>query len=246
MNYASACILALAAFASPAFAGGEPGPCTPEAAGATAQPHTDCANAVVAMPQVAECEKTGTCTDHPLERDRTLLLYVPPRKQFSATLNPLTLLTGRLGANVEWMPLAHHGVQLNAHYMGGGWGLGELLAGDYQVYGGELAYRYYVGQGHEPLRLYISPHADLLRFDAKASAAGAASAGASFEAIGGGLDVGAKYTDPKGLTVAAGFGASYLSSTLDVNASTNSASTGKLIKFGVPLPRLLFEVGYSF
>ena len=150
------------------------------------------------------------------------------------TVNPLSLLLTRIGANVEWLPAKHHAIELNPF----GWftSTGDGAAKtDYTSFGGELQYKFYSGKNGAN-GFFVGPFVTYINL--KVKTAGAETTTSSY---GAGLDVGAQHIFDSGFTIGGGFGFMYL------NASTDSRlESSSTVKFKGTIPRLLFTVGWSF
>src|SRR5690242_19022465 len=76
----------------------------------------------------------------------------PDRKWVTITVNPLGVLIGRYGANVDVVPFVHHGIALTGFYVNTTGGVYENGKPEtrreerVQSVGGELGYRLYSGK----------------------------------------------------------------------------------------------------
>lgn len=65
-------------------------------------------------------------------------------KPVALTLNPLTLILGRFGLNVEYLPAPHHGIMLNPYFSSAS-AEGSDIKTTYTSFGAELGYHFYLG-----------------------------------------------------------------------------------------------------
>lgn len=169
------------------------------------------------------------------------------QRALTLSINPLPIVTGRYGANAEYVAAPHHAVVAGAFLQTFPRTMIELLVpsaaelGDApsSMPGGELGYRLYTS-GASASGLFVGPSFVLmpiayprvredLKIDVEAQ-----------HAYGLALDVGAQLVTSSGLTVGGGLGAMVL-------AYTPPKSYGG-VAFAEPhvLPRLLFMAGWSF
>ena len=154
------------------------------------------------------------------------------------TLNPLSLLLGRIGANVEYLPAKHHAIMLNP-YMSSVSVESTNVKTSFSSYGAELGYHFYTGSKGAN-GFYVGPSLMAMRTTSKAECTGpcTGSADVDFLTYGAALDFGRQYVSDGGFTIGGGGGAMYLRST----ASPDGSNT---VKFEGFVPRILFTVGYS-
>jgi hypothetical protein len=167
-----------------------------------------------------------------------------PFRSIALTANPLSLILGRIGINVEWLPATHHAIVLNPFGQFASAGEENSLTGktSYTNFGGELGYRFYTGS-RGANGFFIGPFATILTANStttRTSTTGKVEASTNFLAYGGGLDLGGQHVFKNGFTIGGGAGLMYLTSSA---SGTNSSST---IKFEGVLPRFLLTAGYSF
>lgn len=166
-------------------------------------------------------------------------------KHVAITVNPLSLILMRIGANVEYMFVKHHGVSLNPYFQSIS---AEASAGSttskstYTTFGAELGYRFYTGsRGANGFFLGPAVFLQHTSGEATASAAGSsASANSSMTVYGGILDIGGQHVTKGGFTIGAGVGVMYLV------ASGTPGATSSTVKFEGVLPRFLLTAGYAF
>jgi hypothetical protein len=155
------------------------------------------------------------------------------------TLNPLSLLLGRIGANVEYLPAKHHAIMLNP-YMSSAKVESSDVKTSFSSYGAELGYHFYTGNKGAN-GFYVGPSVLVVRTTAKdecINGACSAAADVDFLTYGAALDFGGQYVSDGGFTIGGGAGAMYL-------RSSASADGSKTMKFEGFVPRVLFTVGYS-
>jgi hypothetical protein len=167
-----------------------------------------------------------------------------PFRSIALTANPLSLILGRIGVNIEWLPTTHHAIIANPFGQFASAGEENSLTGktSYTNFGGELGYRFYTGS-RGANGFFIGPFATILTSNSttsRATSTGKVEASTSFLAYGGGLDLGGQHVFKNGFTIGGGAGLVYLTSSA---SGTNSSST---IKFEGVLPRFLLTAGYSF
>lgn len=168
----------------------------------------------------------------------------PPQKQeepfhpLALTLNPLSLLLGRYGLNVEYVFVPHHGVILNPY----GW-FSSAEAGSvkssYTNYGAELGYHFYSGTNGAS-GFFVGPSALYMTATATTEAGGA-KAEVNFSAYGLAVDLGGQAVTKAGFTIGAGVGVMYLKT-----STTSNLASGTFLKWDGVLPRFLFTIGWSF
>lgn len=189
-----------------------------------------------AVVQTTQTTTTTTAADAPLP-----YIKEPELKNLAITLNPFTLaLLGRYGANIEYLPSAHHALHLNPYGM---FTTGESDSGvklTYSNYGAEVGYRYYTASDR-PAGFFIGPTAQYMHVGVS-SETGGTKDDISYSAYGLGVDLGGKYVADNGFTIGGGLGLAYLKSSVDSSAN----SGGSLLKFDGVLPRFLFDIGYAF
>ncbi|MCL2825342.1 MAG: hypothetical protein FWD57_15230, partial [Polyangiaceae bacterium] len=68
-------------------------------------------------------------------------------RHFTITVNPITMLFARVGINIEYLPVPHHGFMLFPNYMEFGTEFNPIdsEADTYKLYGFELSYHFYSG-----------------------------------------------------------------------------------------------------
>lgn len=167
-----------------------------------------------------------------------------PFRSIALTANPLSLILGRIGVNIEWLPTTHHAIIVNPFGQFASAGDENGLTGktSYTNFGGELGYRFYTGS-RGANGFFIGPFATILTSSStttRTSSTGRVEASTNFLAYGGGLDLGGQHVFKNGFTIGGGAGLMYLSSSA---SGTSSSST---IKFEGVLPRFLLTAGYSF
>ncbi len=187
------------------------------------------------------------------DRDRVDPAPVAPIKRVTLTLNPLPMIAGRYGANVELVPLPHHALIASAYVQTfPTWTLRmvmpsnvDLADGPKPMVGGELGYRFYSGTNGAS-GLFVGPSAVVMpiayprvRDDLKAEVV-------SLHAYGAALDVGAQIVTSSGFTFGGGVGVMGLA--YSPPESVKPPAGVEAPKFVEPhvFPRLLLAAGYSF
>jgi hypothetical protein len=171
------------------------------------------------------------------------------RKYVTVTFNPLSMLLGHYGGNVEIVPFVHHGITITGFYVNTFESVYENGKPDTRrdqrvtSAGGELGYRFYSGErGANGFfigpSLLISPI-----FYARDSADGRGET-AHLHAIGGAVDLGGQLVTKFGLTFGGGVGVQYLPYKLPTNHQPEIL--GKFDINPQVLPRFLLTMGWSF
>ncbi len=167
-------------------------------------------------------------------------------KHVSVTANPLSLLLRRVGLNIEYLPVPHHGVMINPYFASGTASddsSGTKVETKAKGFGGELAYRFYSGS-EGANGFFIGPGIILARsqlHSTRTAANGASSsADVSVFSYGGFIDVGGQLVTRGGFTLGAGTGIGY------VFSDVSNVATSRSVKVSGVLPRVLFTLGYSF
>ena len=174
-------------------------------------------------------------------------------KRITVTLNPLPMIAGRFGANVELVPVRHHAVVASAHLQTfPTWTMRlvmptnvDLAESPKPMLGGELGYRFYTGENGAS-GLFIGPSAVVMpiayprvRNDLKMEVQ-------SLHAFGAALDVGAQIVTSSGFTFGGGLGVMGLA--YSPPESVKPPAGVEAPKFVEPhvFPRLLLAAGWSF
>lgn len=174
-------------------------------------------------------------------------------RRITITANPLPLIAGRYGANVEFLPVSHHAIVASAYVQTfPTWALrtvmpkeADLESGTKPMLGGELGYRFYTGS-RSASGLFVGPSAVVMPIaypqvtdDLKAQVT-------SFHAYGAALDVGAQIVTSSGFTFGGGLGVMGLAYTPP--ASVKPPPGVEAPSFAEPhvFPRLLLAAGWSF
>jgi hypothetical protein len=160
-------------------------------------------------------------------------------RPLALTLNPITLLLGRVGLNVEYMPAAHHGIMLNPYFSSAS-AETDALRTNYFSWGGELGYHFYTGKKGAN-GFFVGPS---FVFTRTTMGTECIDAGCTLEpeieftTYGVAVDFGGQHVFDNGFTIGGGGGLMYLK-------SSASAGGGSFIKFEGTIPRMLFTIGYS-
>lgn len=187
------------------------------------------------------------------DRDRAVEPRSLPRRRVTLGLNPLPLIAGRYGLNVEVVPIRHHALVASA------WlqtftpaMLRVLMPSEVDVskgaearLGGELGYRFYTGsEGADGLFAGVSGVAMPIVYPRVSPEL--ESEVSSFHAYGGAIDVGAQAITSGGFTIGGGLGVMYLAYTPPASAPPPPGVTGPSLPEPHVLPRLLLAAGWSF
>lgn len=160
-------------------------------------------------------------------------------RPLALTANPLTLVLGRIGANIEYLPVPHHGIMLNPYYSSVSVETPDART-EFEFFGGELGYHFYTGRKGAN-GFFVGPSFVYMR---TTSSSECLEAGCSvepeidFTTYGVAVDLGGQVVFDNGITLGAGGGLMYLT-------SSGGSEGGSLIKFQGTLPRILFTIGYS-
>ncbi len=166
-------------------------------------------------------------------------------KQFTVNVNPLSYTIGRYGADVQFLPLAHHAIVLNPFFANTKAEVSSSINGQTSTYeqkfsgfGGELGYRFYTGE-RGANGFFVGP--SLIAGTYTASATG--SEKVSFSSIGYAVDLGGQHIFRNGFTIGGGFGLQYTKVNKDF---TDLPLTAGVLAGGGFRPRFLLALGYSF
>jgi hypothetical protein len=160
-------------------------------------------------------------------------------RPLALTINPLTLMFGRFGANVEFLPAEHHAIMLNPYYSSASIELGEVRT-SYRSLGAELGYHFYTGSKGAN-GFFVGPSFLMMRTELEAQCMNVGcdlDPEATVSTYGVALDLGGQHVFDNGITLGAGAGLMYLKSSARADGDT-------VLKFEGVLPRILFTVGYS-
>lgn len=171
------------------------------------------------------------------------------RRSVALTINPLPLVAGRYGANLDVLPVAHHAITTTVFLQTFPMGLvrqfvpnGIVLTDPPSRVGGELGYRLYTS-GRSASGFFMGPSLLLMPI-AYPRATDAGLEVTSFHAFGAALDVGVQAVTSGGFTIGGGVGVMGLAYSLP------RSNVGGVEIPTVPtphvLPRLLLATGWSF
>jgi hypothetical protein len=178
----------------------------------------------------------------------------------TAAINPLPMVAGRYGVNVEFLPLRHHAI------VASGWlqtftpaMLRVVMPKEINVddgaqarFGGELGYRFYTGHdGANGLFAGVSGVAMPIMYprvsqDPLRSPQGLKSDVVSFYSFGGAIDVGVQAITSSGFTVGGGVGVMYLAYEPPASVKPPPGVAAPSYPELHVLPRLLLSAGWSF
>lgn len=193
----------------------------------------------------------------PASPDATIEAPPPALRRVTLTANPLALIVGRYGANVEVLLAPHHAVTasgfvqtfptpiLRTLAQGSGWNDATR-----PLFGGELGYRVY-SRNEGAAGLFAGASFVLMPIAYPRLGAGMRPEIVSYHAHGGALDVGVQAILKGGITIGGGVGVMALAYPRPDNAELPpeiAAAAPPLPTLPAPrvLPRLLFAAGYSF
>jgi hypothetical protein len=173
----------------------------------------------------------------------------PPRRVVAIEWNPLALLViGKVSANVVVVPTDHHALVLSPFYAStttapiyifdASGGMTQLPQQTFSGFGGEIGYRYYLGEGG-PRGFFIGPSLMLASITAKAGDGGKT----EFLDYGLAADAGwgALVTDK--VAISLGGGLQYTATSKSIPSQQLPAAV--YANNGVR-PRVLFSVGWAF
>lgn len=177
-------------------------------------------------------------------------------RRVTLTFNPLPVLVGRYGANVEVVPFAHHAIVASAFVQTYPRALARTLLPDYELdppetrWGGELGYRLYSGRDGAS-GLFVGPSFVAMPMVVPRVTEDLRPEVLSLMSYGAALDVGAQLVTGTGFTIGAGVGVMALaySPPPSVQIPTNLPITlPKIPEIPEPhvLPRVLLTAGWSF
>jgi hypothetical protein len=162
-------------------------------------------------------------------------------KHLTLTANPLSLILGRIGINVEYLPIKHHAIVLNPYFQSISAGTDQDKT-TYTNFGGELGYHFYTGE-RGANGFFVGPSLLYMRANASSTsnvAGVSSSASSNMDVYGAALDIGGQHITKGGFTIGGGAGVMYLT------ASSSSTATSSTFKVSGVLPRFLLTIGYSF
>jgi hypothetical protein len=160
-------------------------------------------------------------------------------RPLALTVNPLTLLFGRVGANVEVLPVEHHAIMLNPYFSNVSLETAETKT-EYFSWGGELGYHFYTGKKGAN-GFFVGPSFVFTRTRATAECVSVGcntDPEVAFTTYGAALDLGGQHVFDNGVTLGGGGGIMYLKSSAEADGDT-------VLQFQGVVPRVLFTVGYS-
>jgi hypothetical protein len=175
------------------------------------------------------------------------------RRRLTLAVNPLPILAGRYGMDLELMPAAHHAIVSSAWLQTFPTAVLERLlpsgidtrGGAQARLGGELGYRLYSGKGG-PEGLFIGGSGVLMPLALPRLRSDLHTEVVSFDAYGGALDIGAQVITSAGLTIGGGLGAMALAYTPPASAPLPAGAPKVTVALPHVLPRILFATGWSF
>jgi hypothetical protein len=177
-----------------------------------------------------------------------------PWKMVAFSTNPLNLLIGHYGLNVEFLPFRHHGFIASPHYdhVNGTVSTTDIVDNApvtytynnrYSGLGVELGYRFYTGSSG-PTGFFMGPSFLLASYKSSGDPLGR-SVSQSFGSLGYAFDVGGQAVVAGGLVIGGGFGMQYTHLSKDLGF-TDLPITASIIAGGGWRPRFLMSIGYAF
>lgn len=176
-----------------------------------------------------------------------------PRRRLTFGVNPLPVVAGRYGLNVELVPLRHHGIVASAWLQTFTLSmLRVLLPKELEVSkgaaarpGGEIGYRFYSGsEGAHGLFAGVSGVAMPVAYPRVSE--DLTSEVVSFHAYGGAVDVGVQAITDSGFTIGGGLGVMYLAYTPPSSVTPPAGIELPSVPEPHVLPRVLLAAGWSF
>ena len=173
----------------------------------------------------------------------------PPRRILAIEFSPLPLLIGKLSANVVIAPISHHALVISPSHVSvetapiyvfddSGQPLAQLPKQKFYGFGGELGYRYYVGE-RGPRGFFLGPSFLLSRLTAEAQDGSKT----RFSQYGGAVDIGYQALLWDNVALSVGGGAQY---TKTSTAIPDQQFPAKFFANGGVRPRFLLSVGWAF
>jgi hypothetical protein len=175
---------------------------------------------------------------------------VTPRR-VTLTLNPLALVVGRYGANVELLIAPHHAIAASAYVQTFPRAMTKMLLpsakgdGPPPTLGGELGYRFYTGRDG-PSGLFVGPSLVAMPIVYPQVDDSLEPALVPVAALGGAIDVGAQAVLGSGFTIGGGVGAMALAYTPPPSVKPPPGADVPSYPEPHVLPRLLVMAGWSF
>jgi hypothetical protein len=176
-----------------------------------------------------------------------------PVRRFTIAVNPLPMVAGRYGADLQLVPFRHHAL------VASGWlqtftptTLGVVMPkpvdtshGAQSRPGGEIGYRWYSGSGGAQ-GLFVGASGVLMPLALPRLRPDFHSEVVSFDAYGGAIDIGAQAITSAGFTIGGGLGGMYLAYDAPASAPTPPGAPKVTLTLPHVLPRLLLSAGWSF
>ncbi|MGH7280378.1 MAG: hypothetical protein ACRELY_02555 [Polyangiaceae bacterium] len=206
-------------------------------------------------PQQIVASLNGSAGDRALEpenHDRASSDIEPLRHRAALTLNPIPMIVGRFGANLELMLASHHAVVASGFVQTYSSAVMHVIVPQADMsnlpsplFGGELGYRLYSGS-EGPSGLFVGPSLVMMPFAYPHVGSDLRAEMVAFETYGAALDVGAQAVIGSGLTIGCGVGVQYLA--YDPPASIAPPPGASVPSYPEPhvLPRVLLAAGWAF
>lgn len=172
-------------------------------------------------------------------------------KQLAVEFNPLSLIIGRYSAQVEYLPVLHHGFVLNPHYDSVSFELTVSAAGEEYTYeegfsgfGGEIGYRYYTGR-NGPNGFFIGPSFLVGRYSTKGSELEEWDQ-KSFTSLGWAVDLGGQGVIGPGIVLGIGVGMQQTKNSINADQFGELPLSAEILVGSGVRPRFLLALGYAF
>lgn len=188
----------------------------------------------------------------PTDPDRPSSDPSPLHHRAALTINPLALVVGRYGANIEFVFARHHAIVASGFLQTFPTGLLKTALPDLPIengpesrFGGELGYRFYSGT-NGPTGVFVGPSFVAMPLAAPRLTEAYKAEIVSFTAYGAALDVGVQTVIGPGFTIGGGIGVMALA--YAPPASAQPPAGIELPSWPQPhvLPRLLVMAGWAF
>ncbi|MBS2014477.1 MAG: hypothetical protein JST00_16445 [Deltaproteobacteria bacterium] len=174
------------------------------------------------------------------------------QKRFAITLNPMPMVIGRFGGNVEVLAAPHHAIVGSLFVQTYPTGILQMVlpsvklgTGPSPLVGGEIGYRYYTGRA-TPSGLFVGPSFLAMPFAYPRVSEDLQAELVAFHAFGAALDVGAQLVTSGGFTFGGGIGVMALAYTPPTSVTPPPGVDVPSYPEPHVLPRLLLSAGWSF
>jgi Protein of unknown function (DUF3575) len=210
------------------------------------------ATLVATAPRLAFAQAAPQAAQQPapidVAPDVALHEAAPPERHFSLELNPLSLIIGRISAQLLIVPVNHHALVLNPFYA---WtttnpiytddaqgNATQLPVQKFTGFGGEIGYRYYTGLGG-PRGFFVGPSFIIADMNVKAQNGSST----SYTDLGFAVDVGYQLLVIDRVSLAVGAGVQYTTPTSSIPPQQFPADVYANSRV---FPRALASIGWAF